>query len=57
MRWGNYMNKQNNIKIETLERFIRDLERITKEDKERGIKLNERYTEHNKHIYENLFGK
>lgn len=57
MRWGNYMSKQNNIKIETLERFIRDLERITKEDKERGIKLNERYTEHNKHIYENLFGK
>lgn len=51
------MSKQNNIKIESLEKFVRDLERITKEDKERGIKLNEQYTEHNKHIYKDLFGK
>ena len=51
------MSKQNNIRIETLEKFVTDLERITKEDKERGIPINERYTKHNKHIYENLFGK
>ena len=44
------------IRIESLEKFINDLERITKEAKEKGIKLNEQHT-NDKHIYKDLFGK
>lgn len=45
------------IRIESLEKFINDLEQITKEAKEKGIKLNERYTEDDIYKYKDLFGK
>lgn len=50
------MNEQNNIRIESLEKFVKDLEQITKKAKERGIKLNGQHT-NDKYIFQDLFGK
>lgn len=44
------------IRIESLEKFINELETNIKEAKERGIKLNGQHT-NDKYIYKDLFGK
>lgn len=45
------------IRIESLERMFKELETNIREAKEKGIKLNEQYTEDNIYKYKDLFGK
>lgn len=51
------MSKQNNIRIESLEKMFEELETNIRKAKERGIPINERYTKDDIYIYQNLFGK
>ncbi len=45
------------IRIESLEKFVNELETNIRKAKERGIPINERYTEDNIYKYKDLFGK
>lgn len=49
--------EQNNIRIESLEKMFNELETNIKEAKEKGIPINERYTEDDIYKYKDLFGK
>ena len=49
--------EQNNFSIESLERMFNELETNIRKAKERGIPINERYTEDDIYKYKDLFGK